>query len=274
MKRSFVVLLALVFFAGLATPAFADRIVWFHPSDALIAGGGAVALSAGPVSGSIRVSTGSPQQQSATIEIPLAALEDEATIDSVLLCYRTGVPDVGQPMVASVELRMTRIPNSTTSLLTHVASHFSSAGECLALDVPDVVSFGIPTLRVGVLVYVSAPVDIGAIGIKVKTPVVGVLPDPQSEAGGLALATGRPNPSSEGATIEFETASRARVSLEIVDVAGRFVRRLLDRNFDAGRHAVAWNGRDDAGRVMASGVYFLRLSDGASVRTERIVLAR
>ncbi len=56
------------------------------------------------------------------------------------------------------------------------------------------------------------------------------------------------------------------------DARGRLVRDFGRRAYAAGEHAVTWDGRDDAGRAAASGVYYVRLTGGAG--TGRILATR
>ncbi|MBP7669468.1 MAG: right-handed parallel beta-helix repeat-containing protein [Candidatus Eisenbacteria bacterium] len=76
-------------------------------------------------------------------------------------------------------------------------------------------------------------------------------------------------------TIDFATAQAAAVNLEVFDLAGRRVRTLAwERVYAAGRHGVRWDGRDEEGGALASGVYICRFSC-ASVRQSRpVVLIR
>jgi hypothetical protein len=64
-----------------------------------------------------------------------------------------------------------------------------------------------------------------------------------------------PNPFNPSTELRFTLPRTGRVGLEIVDVRGRRVRTLLDEVRPAGDHAVRWQGRDGAGRPVASGVY-------------------
>lgn len=80
------------------------------------------------------------------------------------------------------------------------------------------------------------------------------------------------NPARGAADLRFDLAQPGRVRLAIYDVAGREVRRLLDAERAAGQHTVAWDGQDDAGRRLPSGVYFARLTRAAAVEGQRIVL--
>ncbi|MFN8179192.1 MAG: FG-GAP-like repeat-containing protein [bacterium] len=77
---------------------------------------------------------------------------------------------------------------------------------------------------------------------------------------GVRLGRNTPNPFAASTTIEYELGRPARAQLAVYDVGGRLVRTLVAADLSAGRHAAAWDGRDDAGRAVGSGVYFARLS--------------
>jgi hypothetical protein len=67
-----------------------------------------------------------------------------------------------------------------------------------------------------------------------------------------------PNPFNPSTTINYEIAKDASVKMEIYDAMGRKVRALVDGSKSAGYYSVVWNGRDDQGREVASGVYLYR----------------
>jgi hypothetical protein len=69
-----------------------------------------------------------------------------------------------------------------------------------------------------------------------------------------------PNPFRDAAVIRYASPSESLVSLEIYDLSGRLVRSLLDDEVPPGYHSVIWDGRDDAGAEVGSGVYFARLA--------------
>jgi hypothetical protein len=80
-----------------------------------------------------------------------------------------------------------------------------------------------------------------------------------------------PQPSRGACTLEFALDRGGPVALRVLDTAGRSVRTLLRSRRDAGRHAVAWDGRDDAGRPVPAGVYFARLSASGTEQRARLV---
>jgi hypothetical protein len=83
-----------------------------------------------------------------------------------------------------------------------------------------------------------------------------------------------PNPFNPVTRIMFDISKTARVELSIYDVSGRRVAMLVNREIDAGKHEVIWNGRMADGAVASSGIYFCRLTAGSLVETKKIVLVR
>jgi hypothetical protein len=83
-----------------------------------------------------------------------------------------------------------------------------------------------------------------------------------------------PNPFNPMTDIRYYLPRRCRVTLEIFDTAGRRIARLVDRDQDTGYRTVAWNGRDHRGRMVASGVYYYRLTAGEETISRKMVLLR
>jgi hypothetical protein len=107
------------------------------------------------------------------------------------------------------------------------------------------------------------------------TPTTGVPGGPSTSSAGL-LAGARPNPFHARTTLLFRLDQGADVQLEVQDVSGRVVRHFARAHAGPGQHGVEWDGRDDAGRALAAGTYFYRMSiDGRPVATgARAVLLR
>lgn len=87
-----------------------------------------------------------------------------------------------------------------------------------------------------------------------------------------ALANVAPNPGRGGTTIDFSLARAGDVALDVLDTGGRRV-AALGGSFDAGRHALPWNGRDGSGARLPAGLYFVRMrAEGRDIGTKRITL--
>jgi hypothetical protein len=78
----------------------------------------------------------------------------------------------------------------------------------------------------------------------------------------FALHQNCPNPFNPVTTIRFDLSSRSKVHLSIYDVNGKRVSLLLNKEMTAGRKSVDWNGRNDEGISVVSGVYFYSLKAG------------
>lgn len=89
------------------------------------------------------------------------------------------------------------------------------------------------------------------------------------------LNQNHPNPFNPVTTISYYLAEPSRVNLGIFDVSGKLV-RALERGMMAGegKQEIIWNGLDDAGRDVASGVYFYRLRAGTFSETRKMVKLR
>ncbi|MFC1573422.1 FlgD immunoglobulin-like domain containing protein, partial [Candidatus Eisenbacteria bacterium] len=84
-----------------------------------------------------------------------------------------------------------------------------------------------------------------------------------------------PNPFDPALTIQYELDERAPVTLRVFDAQGRARVTLLEMAaLQAGPHRSIWDGRDDAGATVASGIYFVQVHVGQRVETTGIVFAR
>lgn len=101
----------------------------------------------------------------------------------------------------------------------------------------------------------------------------GVESEPR-ELRGLALRTAEPNPFREQTTLRFALPSTASIEVRVFDLSGREVRRESLGQLSVGEHDYRWDGRDDSARPLRSGVYFIRVSNGAEQSAQRVLLLR
>ncbi len=90
----------------------------------------------------------------------------------------------------------------------------------------------------------------------------------------MAVLTNYPNPFNPATTIKYVLPSAQTISLAIYDVRGRLVRTLESGARSSGPHTSLWNGRDGAGRAVASGVYYVRLAGASDVLTRKVVMLK
>jgi len=93
-------------------------------------------------------------------------------------------------------------------------------------------------------------------------------------AGAFELLPGTPNPFASATVLRFSLARDAFARLSVVDVAGRRVRLLTEGRRAAGEHRIAWDGLDQVGRPVASGVYYSVLDVQGRRQTGRVVRVR
>ncbi|MCA9728927.1 MAG: S8 family serine peptidase, partial [Candidatus Eisenbacteria bacterium] len=97
--------------------------------------------------------------------------------------------------------------------------------------------------------------------------------DPSDSAPRFFLDRPRPNPAGLGddrVDVLFGLGVAGPARLAIYDPAGRLVRMLVDETLPAGTHSVSWNGRDERGHRVSSGIFFYRLQTGGDRETRQV----
>jgi hypothetical protein len=89
-----------------------------------------------------------------------------------------------------------------------------------------------------------------------------------------ALAQNHPNPFNAQTQITYRLPGTTRVTLTIYNAQGQSVRRLKDAVEPAGSYVIVWDGKDDRGQTLASGLYFYRLQTVYGGLTRRLVLLK
>ncbi|MBU1073067.1 T9SS type A sorting domain-containing protein, partial [bacterium] len=108
-----------------------------------------------------------------------------------------------------------------------------------------------------------------AVDISGPTPVAeGEVP------GTFRLAQNTPNPFNPQTTIAFTTEREGHVRLGVYDLKGQLVTTLADREFASGTHRVVWNGQNDRGDAMPSGMYLYRVLNEGKMTTRKMMLVR
>lgn len=88
------------------------------------------------------------------------------------------------------------------------------------------------------------------------------------------LEQNHPNPFNPGTVIRYGLAEAARIEVAVFNVLGQKVRTLVRGTREAGAHYVIWDGRNDRGEPVSSGVYFCRVAAGDAVKTRRMLLLK
>ncbi|MCL2064552.1 MAG: T9SS type A sorting domain-containing protein [Candidatus Cloacimonetes bacterium] len=83
-----------------------------------------------------------------------------------------------------------------------------------------------------------------------------------------------PNPFNPTTTIYFDLHKPSSVLLDVFNIRGQMIKTLVDTNLQIGRHTIQWDGHDEAGVSVSSGVYFYRLQTEEFVDIKRMVLMK
>jgi hypothetical protein len=94
----------------------------------------------------------------------------------------------------------------------------------------------------------------------------------------FALTQNSPNPFNMSTTFRYEIPKSLEGSVEtkvlVYNTQGQLVRKLEDRQRSAGRYTIIWNGQDDSGRYISSGIYFYKLIAGDVVLTKKMAVMK
>lgn len=83
-----------------------------------------------------------------------------------------------------------------------------------------------------------------------------------------------PNPFNPSTTISFSLPSRAHVKLTVTNILGEHIKTLLDKSLSAGTHTIQWNGIDDHGNPVSTGIYFYQLKGGQAAESKKMILLK
>ncbi len=83
-----------------------------------------------------------------------------------------------------------------------------------------------------------------------------------------------PNPFNPSTTIRYQVARAAKVELQIYNVRGQLVKTLVNAKQNAGRYTLVWNGTNDAGVPVSSGIYFLTMKAGDFRKVQKMTLLK
>jgi streptogramin lyase len=111
-------------------------------------------------------------------------------------------------------------------------------------------------------------------GLSKYTPITTEVEKENIAPGLFSILGNRPNPFNPSTSIFFALSEHRSVILSVYDITGRKVRELISGYRSAGEHSVLWDGRDDHGNSVSSGVYISRLESGGRVSAARMLLMK
>jgi hypothetical protein len=106
----------------------------------------------------------------------------------------------------------------------------------------------------------------------VRQEPISELPESKEQVSRVTLSSVVPNPFHAETQISFALPTASHVRLVVYSASGRRIRTPAEGSFDAGTHTVSWDGRDDAGRRVASSVYFCRLEAAGETTSAKVIV--
>jgi immune inhibitor A len=151
----------------------------------------------------------------------------------------------------------------------------SNAGDSLLPWVVPAVTSGRCFIKV--VTRTNAGSKISHLSSKFSVGLTGVEGDPMANLRDLKyrLLPAQPNPSSHGiVTVSFEIPSSQRVELKILNILGQPVKTLAAGQYQAGRHDIKWDGRDERGVRSAPGIYLYQLKTADFSKINKLVIVK
>ena len=90
----------------------------------------------------------------------------------------------------------------------------------------------------------------------------------------FALSQNYPNPFNPETTIKYQIPNNSQVYLSIYNVIGQEVRVLINQELSAGYHSVVWDGRDNHGNLVTSGVYYFRIKADSYTDLKKMIFMK
>ncbi len=211
----------------------------------------------------------------------LATLPAEA--ESLLVTYRLGGQNLSdlrdEADVIDIRLVLSGQNGATVALpvLAAASGNLEERKLVLSTGISNLAAAEV-TLQAEVKGLANKPSLIASLGHIyefVKEPLPKALPEAQvTEAPeGFALAAYL-NPFNPATQIRFEMPNAGLATLRIYNLQGRLVRKLLHELRTAGVHTIRWDGRDDRGTHVTSGVYFIRFESGGRTQAGKLTVMR
>ena len=106
------------------------------------------------------------------------------------------------------------------------------------------------------------------------TPTSINIPTPSNVGKSFELYPNHPNPFNNETIIKFSIPKGARVEVAVFNIHGKHIRTLSNDVYEAGIHSLRWNGRDDDGLPVASGMYLCQIKSGDQRDVRSMILSK
>ena len=90
----------------------------------------------------------------------------------------------------------------------------------------------------------------------------------------FGLYQNQPNPFNGSTTIPFDIETESNVELVIYNILGQKVKTLLNKNCNAGHYDITWNGTNNYGNQVSSGIYLYKIVNGSNTKIKKMVYVK
>jgi hypothetical protein len=262
-KKLLFLLIAICFFYGSVK---AQQTLWLSPHQMVDVDG---TLNITPYGGAVIVSSntiGDLQWISLGLN-----LSNNFTIDSVIINYQltNSASYISQVRLAESRLIQQSVyfDDGTDLLSTTPASYSTFVG--LPFN-------GLVTLLLRLnFTDLSHNIYIGAVGVVVSQSVTSLPNDNIPGATkNFKLEQNYPNPFNPSTKIDFSVSSDEKVKIQIFNSNGELLTTLINSELETGNHSITWNGRDNNGNLVSSGIYFYQLQVGNLTEAKKMILLK
>jgi len=172
------------------------------------------------------------------------------------------------------------VPNATVSISTAntISTTTSNNGTFVLNNVPGDATYTVIVTKTGYIENNSTQITVSLADHDISTPIMLVI-DPTSDSDITSpilttLKANYPNPFNPTTTIAFDTHKKGHVTVDIYNVKGQKVKTVANSVLEAGSHKVVWNGQDDNGHSVSSGIYFYRMQTEGYRAVKKMVLMK
>lgn len=264
MKNKLLFLLIAICF--LCDSTMAQQTLWLSPHQMVDVDG---ALNIAPYGGAVIVSSstvGDLQWISLGLNLPT-----NLTIDSVIINYQltNAASFISQVRLAESRLVQQSVyfDDGTDLLSTAPASYSTFVG----------LSFnGLVTLLLRLnFTDLSHDIYIGTVGLVISQSVNSLPGDHiPGQIQNFKLEQNYPNPFNPSTKIDYSVSSYEKVQIQIFNSNGELLRTLINNDLGTGNYSVTWNGRDDNGNLVSSGIYYYQLQVGNLTQAKKMILIK
>jgi len=101
-----------------------------------------------------------------------------------------------------------------------------------------------------------------------------IVPNTDDDIASLEMLGNYPNPFNPTTTIYFSLEEDEYIELSVYNLKGQLVNNLVSGDFAQGRHDIIWNGEDEHGNMLSSGIYLYKLQTDNNIFTRRMLLLK